>query len=179
MRELLAKLEGATDDARVALVTHGLPSILDSLSPGKRGELPEKAQAALAEDFVARGPGVQLQSALANLSGLKDEVRLLPAISIFFLIETQKIVVIMEISLSIREPLRGAQHIYVLWRCFVSPSRFFSMCVAVSLQRAASVLIIASAGNIAHVRLAWRALQRSWSAIMFRWLCWRWRRCLP
>lgn len=75
MRDLLAKLEGATDDARMALVTHGLPSILDSLSPGKRGELPEKAQAALAEEFVARGPGVQLQTALANLTALKDEVR--------------------------------------------------------------------------------------------------------
>jgi hypothetical protein len=74
VRDLLTKLEGATDDARVALVTHGLPTILDSLTPGKRGELPEKAQAALAEDFVARGPGIQLQTALANLTGLKEEV---------------------------------------------------------------------------------------------------------
>lgn len=75
VRDLLSKLEGATDDARMCLVTHGLPTILDSLTPGKRGELPEKAQAALAEEFVARGPGIQLQTSLANLTGLKEEVR--------------------------------------------------------------------------------------------------------
>jgi hypothetical protein len=86
VRDLLSKLEGATDDARIALVKHGLPSILDSLSPGKRGELPEKAQAALAEEFVAQGPGMQLQTALANLTGLKEQVmsRSIDACPIFY-----------------------------------------------------------------------------------------------
>jgi hypothetical protein len=75
VRDLLAKLETATDDARTALVTHGLPGLLDSLSPGKQPELPEKAQAALAEEFVSRGPGVQLQGAHSTLAALKEEVR--------------------------------------------------------------------------------------------------------
>jgi hypothetical protein len=74
VRSLLAKLEGATDDARIALVQHNLPDILDAMIPGRTLDFPEKGKVALMDDFVTQGPAVLIHGALSNLTALKDQV---------------------------------------------------------------------------------------------------------
>lgn len=76
MRDLLTKMENATDDARTALVQHDLPAVLEAMNPSKPPELPEKVRRVLQEDFVACGPAVQLREASSELVTQRERVRL-------------------------------------------------------------------------------------------------------
>ena len=62
VRGLLGRLEGATDDARLALAQHGLPEALDALSPQRRGDLPVDLRAAFQDEFVTQGGAQHLQA---------------------------------------------------------------------------------------------------------------------
>lgn len=60
VRELLSKLDGATDEARLTLAQLGLPAALDALKPGK-AEIPDDVRAALSDEFIASGGILNLQ----------------------------------------------------------------------------------------------------------------------
>lgn len=74
VRDLLKKLESATDDARTALVQHDLPAVLEAMNPSKPPELPEKVRGALLEDFVASGPAMHLRDASSELLRQREKV---------------------------------------------------------------------------------------------------------
>lgn len=75
VRSYMNKLETATDDARVALASHGLPAVLDAMNPGFRPDLPEVAKVALSDDFVQRGLAGSLPAMTDTLRALREQVR--------------------------------------------------------------------------------------------------------
>lgn len=74
VRDLLKTLEGATDEARTALVQHDLPGVIEAMHPSRPPELPERARRALMEDFVAYGAAMQLREASEELIRQRDKV---------------------------------------------------------------------------------------------------------